>query len=90
MTTLRIGTRASRLALVQTEKVAANLQNEAGVSVEVVHYQTSGDRIQDRPLQPHLGSSFFTKEIEVALLIPLTVTGVFELVPWGEPLPRLL
>ena len=68
MTTLRIGTRAARLALVQTEKVAANLQNEAGVSVEVVHYQTSGDRIQDRPLQPHLGSSFFTKEIEVALL----------------------
>ena len=68
MPTLRIGTRASRLALVQTEKVAANLQNEAGVSVEVVHYQTSGDRIQDRPLQPHLGSSFFTKEIEVALL----------------------
>ncbi len=68
MTTLRIGTRASRLALVQTEIVAANLQNEAGVSVEVVHYQTSGDRIQDRPLQPHLGSSFFTKEIEVALL----------------------
>ena len=68
MTTLRIGTRASRLALVQTEKVAANLQNEVGVSVEVVHYQTSGDQIQDRPLQPHLGSSFFTKEIEVALL----------------------
>ena len=68
MTTLRIGTRASRLALVQTEKVAASLQNEGGVSVEIIHYQTSGDRIQDKPLEPHLGSSFFTKEIEVALL----------------------
>ncbi len=67
--TLRIGTRGSRLALAQTDWVANRLRAEvAGITVEVVAIETSGDLIKDVPLGPDLGSSFFTKEIEDALL----------------------
>jgi len=38
------------------------------LTVEIVEIRTSGDRIQDVPLGPHLGQAFFTKEIEDALL----------------------
>jgi hydroxymethylbilane synthase len=39
-----------------------------GLTVDLVEVRTSGDRIQDVPLGPHLGQAFFTKEIEDALL----------------------
>jgi hydroxymethylbilane synthase len=39
-----------------------------GLSIELVEIRTSGDRIQAVPLGPELGQSFFTKEIEQALL----------------------
>jgi hydroxymethylbilane synthase len=65
--TLRIGTRGSRLALVQAEAVRAHLAGE-GVTAELVVIRTSGDRIQDRPLAEAGGKGLFTKEIEEALL----------------------
>ncbi|MEM7416835.1 MAG: hydroxymethylbilane synthase [Gemmatimonadota bacterium] len=64
---LRIGTRGSRLALAQAHWVADQLRSR-GSDVEIIEITTSGDRIRDVPLGPHLGSSFFTKEIESALL----------------------
>jgi hydroxymethylbilane synthase len=69
MTLVRIGTRGSRLAVAQSRWVADLLRERVpGVRVELVEIQTSGDRIRDVPLGPHLGQSFFTKEIEEALL----------------------
>ena len=69
MSTLRLGTRGSRLALAQARAVAARLEaRHPSLAVEIVDIRTSGDRIQDVPLGPHLGQAFFTKEIEDALL----------------------
>lgn len=64
---LRLGTRGSRLAMVQTHWVADRLR-EDGARLEIVPISTSGDRIKDVPLGPGLGQAFFTKEIEDALL----------------------
>jgi len=69
MTRLRLGTRGSMLALTQSRYVAAMLEvRTPGLTVEIVEIRTSGDRIRDVPLGPHLGQAFFTKEIEDALL----------------------
>ncbi len=69
MSTLRLGTRGSRLALVQAEAVARRMEAaHPGLAVQLVEIRTSGDRIQDVPLGPALGQAFFTKEIEDALL----------------------
>jgi hydroxymethylbilane synthase len=64
---LRIGTRGSQLARIQTDMVQA-LLSRAGADCEVVALKTSGDRIQDRTLADAGGKSLFTKELEDALL----------------------
>jgi hydroxymethylbilane synthase len=64
---LRLGTRGSRLALVQAEMVRAALAAR-GVPCELVPLKTTGDRVQDRPLASLGGKGLFTKELEEALL----------------------
>jgi hydroxymethylbilane synthase len=64
--TLRLGTRGSRLALVQAEMVRAALAGRAPCTL--VPVRTSGDRIQDRSLADAGGKGLFTKELEDALL----------------------
>ncbi|UCC27148.1 MAG: hydroxymethylbilane synthase [Gemmatimonadales bacterium] len=55
--------------MTQSRSVARALEeHHPGIRVELVEIRTSGDRIQDVPLAPHLGQSFFTKEIQDALL----------------------
>lgn len=66
---LRIGTRGSRLALVQSEWVKTRI--EAGyphIRVELVRIKTAGDKILDSPLSKIGGKGLFVKEIEEALL----------------------
>ena len=46
MTTIRIATRASDLALVQARTVAAQIESELGTSTEIVPVKTTGDRLQ--------------------------------------------
>ena len=66
---IRIGTRGSRLAMAQTRWVVEQLRMRSPeVKTEVVVIRTTGDRVQDATLGPELGVSFFTKEIEDALL----------------------
>lgn len=65
--TLRLGTRGSRLALVQAEEVAAPLR-ALGVGVEVIVIRTSGDRLAQVALADFGGKALFVKEIEDALL----------------------
>jgi len=66
---LRIGTRASKLALVQAGHMRDRIAQAAlGAEVSLVHITTSGDRIQDRVLTEIGGKGLFTQEIEQALL----------------------
>jgi hydroxymethylbilane synthase len=66
VTTLKLGTRGSKLALWQAEWVKAALAR-AGVAAELVIIRTRGDAEIDRPLHELEGKGFFTKEIEEAL-----------------------
>ncbi len=66
MRTIRIGSRGSRLALVQARGVMEALAPHATVELEII--QTQGDRVTDRPLSQVGGSGLFIKEIEKALL----------------------
>ena len=67
--TLRLGTRGSRLALWQAERVRELLTRLPGAPrVEIVEISTSGDRIQHVALSQVGGRDFFTKDIEDALL----------------------
>jgi len=65
---LRLGTRGSRLALVQAEMVRSALAGQAGAACEIVVLKTTGDRIQDRSLADAGGKGLFTKELDDALL----------------------
>jgi len=71
---VRIGTRASKLALAQSgmmqRRVAAALgaPDRPDEVAPLVHITTTGDRIQDRRLLEIGGKALFTKEIEEALL----------------------
>ncbi len=66
---LRIGTRKSRLALIQTDIVISLLQKSVpGIDIETVHISTIGDKINNKPLDQIGERGLFTKEIETALL----------------------
>ncbi len=66
---LVVATRKSALALAQTRAfVRAVLAANPGLEVEELHVVTTGDRIQDRPLNEVGGKGLFVKEIEEALL----------------------
>ncbi len=66
---IRIGTRKSKLALLQVAEVERAIGRLApGVRVEVISIVSSGDRITDRPLADVGGKGLFTKELEEALL----------------------
>lgn len=69
MATLRIGTRASQLALWQAEHVRMLLlRHNPDLHVELVKIMTSGDKIWDVPLAKVGGKGLFVKEIEEGLL----------------------
>jgi hydroxymethylbilane synthase len=62
--TLRIGTRASALALWQANRVADLIRAQPGApAVELVHIKTEGDLRTDIPLWAAGGRAFFTREI---------------------------
>ena len=68
---LKIGTRGSPLALAQAVETRVRLMRAwdwPDEAFEVVVIQTSGDRIQDRPLRLVGGKGLFTREIEDQLL----------------------
>jgi hydroxymethylbilane synthase len=100
---LRIGTRGSPLARVQTALACRALEEAhpelaAQGALEVVVIRTTGDRVVDRPLAELGGKGLFCKEIEAALLagrIDLAVHSMKDLPTWlpeglviGAVLPR--
>ena len=67
MTTLRIGTRGSALALTQTGLVADDISTETGARTELVTISTEGDR-SNEPLSRVGGAGLFTGALRDALL----------------------
>jgi hydroxymethylbilane synthase len=66
---LRIGTRASALARIQTDWVIEKLLNaHPALRIETVVIRTTGDAVIDRALSKIGGKGLFTKELEDALL----------------------
>jgi hydroxymethylbilane synthase len=66
---IRIGTRASLLAVTQSTWVKDQIERQyPGTSVELVKIVTKGDKILDVPLAKVGGKGLFVKEIEDALL----------------------
>ena len=69
MTTLRIATRKSPLALWQSEHVADLLRAaHPGLEVSLVPMSTRGDEVLDRSLSAIGGKGLFLKELELAML----------------------
>ncbi|HEU4748845.1 MAG TPA: hydroxymethylbilane synthase [Gemmatimonadaceae bacterium] len=66
MDVIRIGTRASELALRQARLVEAALI-ERGLKSELVTFKTTGDKKLDQPLSEIGARGLFTHELEVAL-----------------------
>jgi hydroxymethylbilane synthase len=66
---MRIGTRASQLALWQANWVKSELEKRhPGMTVELTKIKTIGDKILDVPLAQVGGKGLFVKEIEEAML----------------------
>lgn len=67
--TVRIGSRESRLAVIQAQIVADAIKRfDPAIVTELVTMKTSGDIFLDRSLDGIGGKELFTKEIEKALL----------------------
>ena len=66
---IRIGSRDSRLAVIQSEMVIDSIRAyDPTVEVELVTMKTTGDLILDRPLSQIGGKGLFVKELDKALL----------------------
>jgi hydroxymethylbilane synthase len=90
---LKLGTRGSRLALVQAGLVRDALASAvpalaAPDAIEIVAIRTTGDAIQDRPLSEAGGKGLFVKEIEEALLARRIDAAVHSMkdMPTAQPL----
>lgn len=69
MAKIRIGTRKSNLALLQTKIVSEAIKKvDKNIEIELVPMSTTGDKIQDISLLKLGGKGVFTKELEEALL----------------------
>jgi hydroxymethylbilane synthase len=65
--TLRLGTRASRLATTQSDLVARAVRDRLGLDVELVHVSTEGDR-SGAPLASLGGTGVFVSALRESLL----------------------
>ena len=97
-TRLRIASRESRLAMVQSEWTAAKLRRlYPGATIEIIGMTTTGDQILDKPLAQIGGKGLFIKELEVAIEegradiavhsmkdVPMTLPAGFAAVIVGE------
>ncbi|HIP58190.1 MAG TPA: hydroxymethylbilane synthase [Archaeoglobus profundus] len=62
-----VGTRGSKLALAQTERVVEKLREE-GYDVEIKIIKSTGDIMKDKPLYEFKGMGAFVRSLELALV----------------------
>ena len=84
---IRIGTRASKLALWQAEHVA-NLLNQGGLETEVIPMDTLGDKILDVSISKIGSKGVFTEEIEQQLRAGTIDIGVHSAKDMPSQLPE--
>ena len=78
--TIIIGSRESKLAVLQSEMVRGYiLENNPDVSVEILTMKTTGDKILDRTLDKVGGKGLFVKELDKALLDGRSILSVHSL-----------
>jgi hydroxymethylbilane synthase len=65
---LRIGSRGSKLAVLQTKLFIKHLKGFLDFTHEIVIIKTTGDKVLDKPLYDIGGKALFIKELETALL----------------------
>ena len=82
-TIIRVGSRASRLAVLQSEIVMRQIEEACpGVRTELVTMKTTGDKILDKTLDQIGGKGLFVKELDEALRageVDLTVHSMKDL-----------
>ena len=89
MRRIKIGTRASRLALWQAQFVAAELKKFFPVlEIELVKVRTTGDKILDAPLAKIGGKGLFTKELETQMAAGAIDLAVHSLKDVPTELPK--
>ena len=89
MKTIRIGTRESKLAVIQSEIVAEYLTS-IGRDYELVKMKTTGDKILNKTLEKIGGKGLFVKELDHALLDGRSDISVHSLKDMPMELPEEL
>ena len=89
MKTIRIGTRESKLAVIQSEIVAEYLTS-IGREYELVKMKTTGDKILNKTLEKIGGKGLFVKELDHALLDGRSDISVHSLKDMPMELPEEL
>ena len=89
MRNVRVGSRESRLAVVQSQLVMDAIRAaDPSLRVELVTMKTTGDRILDRTLDQVGGKGLFVKELDAALLegrVDLTVHSLKDMPMQTDP-----
>ena len=89
MRKIKIGTRASRLALWQAEFVAKELKKFfPTLEIELIKIKTTGDKILDAPLAKIGGKGLFTKELELQMAAGAIDLAVHSLKDMPTELPK--
>lgn len=88
---IRIGSRDSRLAVIQSEMVRDYINGlDTGVTAEILTMKTTGDKILNQPLEKVGGKGLFVKELDQALLDRRTDLSVHSLKDVPMDLPASL
>lgn len=91
---IRIGSRQSRLAIIQAEMLIASIkENHPEIETELVTMTTTGDRILNKTLDQIGGKGLFVKELDAALLegrVDVTVHSCKDLPMHENPLLPLV
>jgi hydroxymethylbilane synthase len=87
MTIIRIGTRKSKLAMWQTETVAAALQKD-GLATEITSMETKGDKVLNTTIAKIGSKGVFTEELEEQLAGGITDIAVHSAKDMQSSLPE--
>lgn len=86
-----IGSRGSRLAVVQSEMVQDYIERaNPGIQVEILTMKTTGDRILNQSLEKIGGKGLFVKELDIALMEKRSDLSVHSLKDVPAELPENL
>lgn len=88
MKTIRIGSRESRLALIQAEMVRQYIEKNSPYRAEIIPIKTTGDKILSKPLDEIGGKGLFLKELDTALQAGETDLSVHSLKDMPMEIPK--